>query len=58
MPIKEVKTEIWDKNGYVETKVEYIEVPEIDVNDQIQQKEEELLSMYQELERLKALRPE
>ena len=56
MPLKEVKTEYWGENGLIETKVEYIEIPEIDVESQIQQKEEQLLSMYEELERLKALK--
>ena len=56
MPLKEVKTEYWGENGLIETKVEYIEIPEIDVENQIQQKEEQLLSMYEELERLKALK--
>ena len=56
MPLKEVKTEYWGENGLIETKVEYIEIPEIDVESQIQQKEEQLLSMYEELEKLKDLK--
>lgn len=56
MPLKEVKTEYWGENGLIETKVEYIEIPEIDVESQIQQKEEQLLSMYEELKKLKALK--
>jgi len=44
----------YDDNGIVS--IEDIEVPDVDINVEIQQKEELLLSMYEELERLKALR--
>jgi hypothetical protein len=58
MSLREVRTEIWDENGFVETKVEVVNMPSFNIDAQIQQKEEQLLSMYQELERLKALKGE
>jgi hypothetical protein len=56
MSLREVRTEIYDENGFVETIVEMVNIPSINIDTQIQQKEEELLSMYEELERLKALK--
>lgn len=55
MPLKEVKTEYWGENGLIETKVELIELPEVDLSAQIQEKELQLLEMYEELNRLKSL---
>lgn len=55
MPLKEVKTEYWGENGLIETKVELIELPEVDLSAQIQEKELQLLEMYEELNRLKLL---
>ena len=56
MSLREVKTEIWDENGFVETIVEMVPKIEINIESQIKQKEEQLLSMYEELEKLKTLK--
>jgi len=56
MSLREVRTEIYDETGFVETKVEVVNMPSINIDEQIQQKEEQLLSMYEELQNLKALK--
>ena len=56
MSLREVRTEIYDETGFVETKVEVVNMPSIRIDEQIQQKEEQLLSMYEELQNLKALK--
>ena len=55
MEMREQKTIVYDSNGYVETIIEM--VPKIEINNQelIQQKEQQLLSMYEELEKLKQI---
>lgn len=53
MEYKEVKTIIYDENGYVETITEMVPVMELPVEDIINQKEQQLLQMYQELLQLK-----
>jgi hypothetical protein len=56
MEMIEKKTIIYDENGYKETIVNMVPKIEIDVESEIKEKEEQLLSMYEELERLKALK--
>ena len=56
MSLREVRTEIYDETGFVETKVEVVNMPIISIDEQIQQKEEQLLSMYEELQNLKSLK--
>jgi hypothetical protein len=56
MEMIEKKTIVYDSNGYVETIVELVPKIEVDKSELIKSKEDELLSMYQELERLKALK--
>lgn len=51
MEYKEVKTIIYDDNGYKETITEM--VPVIPVENIITQKEQQLLEMYEELQKLK-----
>lgn len=46
-----VANEIYDDNGLV--RVEYIEVEEIQTEDLIAQKEQELLAIYEEIQKLK-----
>jgi hypothetical protein len=58
MEMIEKKTIIYDENGYKETIVNMVPKIEIDIDFEIQEKEQQLLSMYQELERLKALKGE
>jgi hypothetical protein len=55
MEMREQKTIVYDSNGYKETIIEM--VPKIEINNQelIQQKEQQLLSMYEELEKLKQI---
>jgi len=50
--------EIWNYNedGTISKEVEQYDDILIDIDAQIQQQEEQLLSMYEELERLKALK--
>ena len=54
MITKELKTVIWDENGYKETIIETIEVEETPIEDVIAQKEEELIRIYNEIQVLKA----
>ena len=56
MEMIEQKIAIYDENGYKETIIELIPKIEIPIADKIKEKEEQLLSMYQELEKLKALK--
>jgi hypothetical protein len=51
----QVRNEIYDDNGLV--RVEFIEVEEPTNEELIAQKEAELLSVFKEIERLKALIP-
>ena len=46
-----VRHEIYDDNGLVE--VQYIEVEDIPTEDIIKQKEQELLAIYEEIQKLK-----
>lgn len=48
----QVRNEIYDDNGLVS--VEYIEIDELTQEEQIAQKEDELLAMYAELQALKS----
>jgi hypothetical protein len=56
MEMIEKKTVIYDENGYKETIINLVPKIEIDLDFEIQEKEDKLLSMYEELERLKALK--
>lgn len=49
--MKEIRNEIYDDKGLV--KVEFINVEEIPVEDLINQKEAELLAIYDEIKKLK-----
>jgi hypothetical protein len=51
----EKKTIIYDQNGYKETIVNMVPKFEIDIDFEIKQKEDELLKVYQEIQRLKSL---
>ena len=55
MEMIEQKTVIYDDNGYKETIIELVPKIEIPITDLIKQKEDELLRVYQEIERLKSL---
>lgn len=50
------RIDIYDNNGFVETIYEDVPDIEIPIDDLISQKEDELLIMYEQLERLKALK--
>ena len=49
----QVRNEIYDENGLV--RVEFIEVPEIPIADQIANKESQLIAIYEEIQRLKTI---
>lgn len=53
MEMIEQKTVIYDENGYKETIIELVPKIEISVTDEIKQKEDELLRIYEELQKLK-----
>jgi hypothetical protein len=53
MSLREVRTEIYDENGFVETIVEMVPKIEINIEDQIKVKEDELLRIYDEIQKLK-----
>jgi hypothetical protein len=54
MEYKEVKTIIYDDNGYKETIIEMVpDVPTPSVDEIIKSKEEQLLELYAELQALK-----
>lgn len=53
MEMIEQKTVIYDENGYKETIIELVPKIEVSVIDEIKQKEETLLSIYDELQQLK-----
>lgn len=54
MEYKEVKTIIYDDNGYKETIIEMVPVlPTPSIEEQIKSKEEQLLELYAELQALK-----
>jgi hypothetical protein len=53
MEMIEKKTIVYDSNGYVETIIELVPKIEISVTDEIKQKEDELLRIYEELQKLK-----
>lgn len=55
MEMIEQKTVIYDENGYKETIIELVPNIRVPIQDQIKTKEEELLMVYQEIERLKSL---
>jgi hypothetical protein len=56
MEMIEKKTVIYDENGYKETIINMVPKIEIDLDFEIQEKEDKLLSMYEELELLKSLK--
>jgi hypothetical protein len=41
------------ENGIVETHTEEIEVPDVDIEQQIKDKEQQMLELYEEIKRLK-----
>ena len=47
----QLREEIYDENGLVE--VRFIEVPDVSVEDQVLQKEQELIAIYNEIQKLK-----
>jgi len=49
----QVRNEIYDENGLV--RVEFIEVADIPVAAQIADKEAQLITIYEEIQRLKAI---
>jgi hypothetical protein len=51
MATRTIREEIYDDSGLIEVK--HYEVEETPITDQIKQKEDELLRVYQEIERLK-----
>jgi hypothetical protein len=51
----EFTTKIYDETGLISTETKMIEEP-LTIEQRITLKEEQLLSMYEELERLKALK--
>lgn len=53
MSLREVRTEIYDENGFVETIVEMVPKIEINIEEQIKVKEDELLHIYNEIQKLK-----
>ena len=54
MEYKEVKTIIYDDNGYKETIIEMVpDVPPLSIDEIIKSKEEQLLELYAELQSLK-----
>jgi hypothetical protein len=54
MEYKEVKTIIYDDNGYKETIIEMVpDVPPLSIDELIKSKEEQLLELYAELQVLK-----
>ena len=53
MEMIEQKIAIYDENGYKETIIELVPKIEIPIADKIKEKEDELLRVYQEIERLK-----
>lgn len=56
MEMIEQKTIIYDENGYKETIIEMVPKIHIPIDDMITKKEDELLSMYEELQKLKSLK--
>lgn len=55
MEMIEKKTIIYDENGYKETITNLVPKIEIDLDYEIKQKEDELLKVYEEIQRLKSL---
>lgn len=53
MEYREVKTIIYDENGYKETITEMVPIMEVPIEEIINQKEQQLLQMYNELQALK-----
>jgi hypothetical protein len=51
MPIIEITNEIYDINGFVRSEILEIQVPEVE--DQILEKEDELIKIYNEIQELK-----
>ena len=51
MATRTIREEIYDDSGLIEVK--HYEIDEVPIADQIKSKEDELLRVYQEIERLK-----